>query len=90
MGSAVYFHCEHLGLYAKLRVAMLGNMASLIKQFSRRKSESDVHKYFRYSVYDNKSVCFITDNNGKECGFQVSGKNTTKSHIQHHHEDAHE
>jgi len=67
-------------------------MASLIKQFSGRKQESDVHKHFRYSADDNKSVCLNTDENGKQCGFRVSGKNSTnlKSHIQHHHADTYE
>jgi len=63
-------------------------MASLIKQFSGRKRECDVHKHFRYDADGNKSVCLVNEN-GKQCGFRVSGKNSTnlKSHIQHHHTD---
>ena len=44
-------------------------IASLIKQFSGRKRESDIHKHFRYSMDDYKSICVVTPDDDKECNF---------------------
>jgi len=67
-------------------------MASLIKQFSGRKRESDVHRHFVYNVDVNKSICQVESDKGKTCGSRIAGKNTTnlRSHLQHHHKAVYE
>ncbi|XP_028668322.1 E3 SUMO-protein ligase ZBED1-like [Erpetoichthys calabaricus] len=61
-------------------------MATSAQMFAGRKRESNVWKYFNYSADNNKSKCGVREET-KECGFLVSGKNTTnlRAHLARHH-----
>ena len=67
-------------------------MSSLIKQFSGRKKESLVWSYFEDRPDIHKSKCIVLDENGKQCGHLVAGKNATnlKSHMQVRHSELYE
>ncbi|KAG2464136.1 uncharacterized protein LOC120537939 [Polypterus senegalus] len=61
-------------------------MATSAQMFAGRKRESNVWKYFNYSADNNKSRCGVREEE-EECGFLVSGKNTTnlRAHLARHH-----
>jgi len=60
-----------------IAVLVLISMSSLIKQFSGRKSERLVWKYFEAQVDTRKRIskCLVTVSKGKICGHLVAGKN---------------
>jgi len=62
-------------------------MANFVKQFSGRKRESAVWKYFEKQANLRKSKCLVPDAKGRICGHLVAGKNATnlKAHLSVHH-----
>ena len=64
-------------------------MASLVKQFSGRKRQSNVWNHFEDRPDIGKCRCIIVKPDGKPCHAYVNGKNATnmKTHLQSHHEE---
>lgn len=65
-----------------IAVLLLMTTSSLIKQFSRRKMDSLIWKYFEEQANIRRSKCPVTDLKGRISGNLVEGKNAAnlKSH----------
>ena len=50
---------------------------SLSKLCAGRKRESNVWELFVYTESTDKSMCHAVMSDGKTCGFNLAGKNTT-------------
>jgi len=64
-------------------------MSNFVQQFSGRKRESTVWKYFEEQANLRKSKCLVPDAKGRICGHLVAGKNATnlKAHLSVHHSE---
>ena len=64
-------------------------MASLMHLVTGRKRECTVWQHFEYLEGKKKSKCFVVDESGKMCGFEVAGKNPTnlKGHLNTRHKN---
>ncbi|KAK3524648.1 hypothetical protein QTP70_033869 [Hemibagrus guttatus] len=72
-----HFHFRQLaGRINKLQLAWRAAMASAPEALGRKR-RTDIWKHFCYNSSEKKTLCTVTENGEKPCGYKIGGKNAT-------------